>query len=105
MQPGSKDPGCAFSGCTYVLRAGDSVSQSRTLSDFGMVERRRLEGDWLLENTRTHLRSQAPLASSFNASTNQRIPLSHFHWTFVIFPGATSTSKGPKCPTPDVLPL
>src|SRR5438093_12368428 len=34
-----------------------------------------------------------------------RIPESHSHWTFVILPDATSTSKGPKCPMVDFLPL
>jgi hypothetical protein len=28
--------------------------------------------------------------------SRQRIPLSHFHSTVVILPGATSTSNGPK---------
>ena len=34
-----------------------------------------------------------------------RRPESHRHWTFVIFPATTSTSKGPNFPTPLFLPL
>jgi hypothetical protein len=34
-----------------------------------------------------------------------RMPVSHCHWTFVIFPATTSTSKGPNFPIPPFLPL
>ena len=45
-----------------------------------------------------------PLRSSL-ALDNYRIPESHCHWTFVILPATTSTSKGPKRPMLDFLPF
>src|SRR5947207_996988 len=36
---------------------------------------------------------------------NYRIPESHSHWTFVILPGTTSASNGPKRPMVVFLPL